>query len=74
MDAAGSYDAGWQLRGVGHRWIHGEDLYPAVRFLHAWTDISGPVNVASPDVVDTRELMRLVRQAIGARLGVPTPA
>ncbi len=55
-------------------WIHVEDLYRAVRFLHSRTDISGPVNVASPDVVDNRELMRLVRRAYGARLGIPTPA
>ncbi|WP_320537424.1 TIGR01777 family oxidoreductase [Pseudarthrobacter sp. IC2-21] len=54
-------------------WIHVEDLYRAVRFLHARTDISGPVNVASPDVVGNRELMRLVRRAYGARLGIPTP-
>jgi uncharacterized protein (TIGR01777 family) len=54
-------------------WIHVEDLYRAVRFLHARTEISGPVNVASPDVVDNRELMRMVRRAYGARLGVPTP-
>jgi uncharacterized protein len=55
-------------------WIHVEDLYRAVRFLYLRTDISGPVNVASPDVVDNRELMRLVRRAYGARLGIPTPA
>ncbi|MDE8669317.1 TIGR01777 family oxidoreductase [Pseudarthrobacter sp. H3Y2-7] len=54
-------------------WIHVEDLYRAVRFLHARTDISGPVNAASPDVVGNRELMRLVRRAYGARLGIPTP-
>ncbi len=55
-------------------WIHVEDLYRAVRFLHLRTDISGPVNVASPDVVENRELMRLVRRAYGARFGIPTPA
>lgn len=55
-------------------WVHVEDLYRTVRFLHARTDISGPVNVASPDVVDNRELMRLVRRAYGAPIGVPTPA
>lgn len=55
-------------------WIHIEDLYRAIRFLHIRTDISGPVNVASPDVVDNRELMHLVRRAYGARLGLPTPA
>lgn len=55
-------------------WVHVEDLYRTIRFLHARTDISGPVNVASPDVVDNRELMRLVRRAYGAPFGVPTPA
>lgn len=55
-------------------WIHVEDLYRAVRFLQVRTDISGPVNIASPDVVANRELMHLVRRAFGARLGLPTPA
>jgi uncharacterized protein (TIGR01777 family) len=55
-------------------WIHVEDLYRCVRFLHARTDITGPVNVASPDVVTNRELMRMVRRAYGARFGIPTPA
>jgi uncharacterized protein len=55
-------------------WIHVEDLYRCVRFLHARKDITGPVNVASPDVVDNRELMRMVRRAYRARFGIPTPA
>jgi len=55
-------------------WIHVEDLYRSIRFLHARTDISGPVNVASPDVVSNRDLMHLVRRAFGVRFGLPTPA
>ncbi|MDQ1053302.1 uncharacterized protein (TIGR01777 family) [Arthrobacter sp. SORGH_AS 212] len=55
-------------------WIHVEDLYRCMRFLHARTDITGPVNVASPDVVSNHELMRLVRRAYGKRFGVSTPA
>jgi uncharacterized protein (TIGR01777 family) len=55
-------------------WIHVEDLYRSVLFVHARKDIAGPVNVSSPDVVDNRELMRMVRRAYGARLGIPTPA
>ena len=55
-------------------WIHVEDLYRCMRFLHARTDITGPVNVASPDVVSNHELMRLVRRAYGKRFGLPTPA
>ncbi|MFP5312639.1 MAG: DUF1731 domain-containing protein, partial [Actinomycetes bacterium] len=55
-------------------WIHVADLYRSIRFLHARTDITGPVNVASPDVVSNREMMRLVRRAYRAPFGVPTPA
>ncbi|KIC69756.1 TIGR01777 family oxidoreductase [Pseudarthrobacter phenanthrenivorans] len=55
-------------------WIHVEDLYRSIRFLHARTDVTGPVNVASPDVVSNRDLMRLVRRAYGARFGLPTPS
>ncbi|WP_045729975.1 TIGR01777 family oxidoreductase [Pseudarthrobacter chlorophenolicus] len=55
-------------------WIHVEDLYRCMRFLHARTDITGPVNIASPDVVSNHELMRLVRRAYGKRFGLPTPA
>lgn len=55
-------------------WIHVEDLYRSMRFLHARMDITGPVNVASPDVVPNRDMMRLVRRAYGARIGLPTPA
>lgn len=55
-------------------WVHVEDLYRSVLFVHQRTDITGPVNVASPDAVDNRELMQLVRQAHGVPLGLPTPA
>jgi uncharacterized protein (TIGR01777 family) len=55
-------------------WVHVEDLYRSVLFVHQRTDITGPVNVASPDVVDNRELMQLVRRACGVRLGLPAPA
>jgi uncharacterized protein len=54
-------------------WIHVEDLYRAVRFLHRRTDLTGPVNVAAPEAVDNRELMRLIRRAHGAPWGMPTP-
>ncbi len=55
-------------------WVHVEDLYRSILFLHARTDITGPVNIASPDVVTNQEMMRLVRRAYGARFGLPTPA
>ncbi|MET3811314.1 TIGR01777 family oxidoreductase [Arthrobacter sp. UYEF3] len=54
-------------------WIHIEDLYRAVGFLHRRPDLTGPVNVAAPEVVQNRELMRLVRCAHGVPWGMPMP-
>lgn len=55
-------------------WIHVEDLFRAVVFIHADTGVTGPVNAASPYPVDNRELMSLVRQSMGVPFGIPTPA
>lgn len=55
-------------------WIHVEDLYRTIRFLHLRKELKGPVNVAAPAAVSNRELMRSVRRAYGMPLGLPTPA
>lgn len=55
-------------------WIHVEDLFRAVVFIHADAGLTGPVNAASPGPVDNRELMSLVRQSLGVSFGIPTPA
>ncbi|WP_426007480.1 TIGR01777 family oxidoreductase [Paenarthrobacter sp. NyZ202] len=55
-------------------WIHVEDLFHSVLFLHERPELSGPVNAASPYAVDNRELMSLVRRSLGVPFGVPTPA
>lgn len=55
-------------------WVHVADLYRAVQHIYATPGIDGPVNIASPQVVDNRELMRLVRAAYGAWAGLPSPA
>ena len=55
-------------------WIHVEDLFRAVLFVHEHGELTGPVNAASPYPVDNRELMSLVRQSLGVPFGVPTPA
>ncbi|UVJ40178.1 TIGR01777 family oxidoreductase [Arthrobacter sp. CJ23] len=54
-------------------WIHVEDLFRTVLFLHARADITGPVNAAAPFAVDNRELMDLVRRSQGVPLGLPLP-
>ncbi|MBT2584814.1 TIGR01777 family oxidoreductase [Arthrobacter sp. ISL-95] len=55
-------------------WIHEEDLFRAVLFVHEHAELTGPVNAATPYPVDNRELMSLVRQSLGVLYGVPTPA
>jgi uncharacterized protein (TIGR01777 family) len=55
-------------------WIHVEDLFRAVVFVHGQPALTGPVNAATPYAVDNRELMSLVRQSMGVPFGIPTPA
>lgn len=52
-------------------WIHLDDVVEAVRFLRDRADVSGPVNLASPNPSDNRTLMRTLRQTVGARVGLP---
>ena len=51
-------------------WIHGEDFARAVRFLIR-AELSGPVNVAAPNPLPYAEFMRALREAWGARVGLP---
>ncbi|MBF4463041.1 MULTISPECIES: epimerase [unclassified Rathayibacter] len=53
-------------------WIHVEDVYRSIRFLEE-SRLEGPVNLASPNPSDNAELSRLLRAAVGRRLGVPAP-
>ncbi|TVU62845.1 TIGR01777 family protein [Paenarthrobacter nitroguajacolicus] len=55
-------------------WIHVEDLFRVVLFVHGQLGLSGPVNAATPQPVDNRELMSLVRRSMGVPFGVPTPS
>jgi uncharacterized protein len=58
----------------GHQkfsWIHLDDVISSIRFLRDRTDLSGPVNLASPQPSDNTELMRELRHITGARIGLP---
>lgn len=55
-------------------WIHVEDLFRSVVFIHHRPGLVGPINAASPYPVDNRELMWLVRRSLGVPFGIPTPA
>jgi len=58
----------------GHQfvsWIHGDDFCRAVEWLIDRDDFSGPVNLASPNPVTQREMMRIFRRECGALFGLP---
>lgn len=55
-------------------WIHGDDFVRAVELLLERDDLEGPVNLAAPQPVPQRELMRGLRRAWGRRPGLPATA
>ena len=52
-------------------WIHDHDFARAVLFLVAREDLSGAVNVCSPNPLPQAEFMAVLRRAWGTRLGLP---
>lgn len=52
-------------------WIHDSDFVRAVELLLERDDLSGAVNLASPHPLPQRELMRVLRRAVGRRFGLP---
>ena len=53
-------------------WIHDADFCRAVDFLIAHEEMSGAVNLASPNPLPNREFLRVLRRAWGIRVGLPT--
>ena len=81
-DPGGVFDAllGLARRGLGGRagdgrqfmsWIHHEDFVAAVRWLIDRDDITGAVNVASPNPLPNETFMRTLREACGVPFGLP---
>jgi uncharacterized protein (TIGR01777 family) len=52
-------------------WIHEIDFCRSVEWLIDHDDLSGPVNVASPNPVPQREMMRIIRRECGVPFGLP---
>jgi len=52
-------------------WVHIDDVYRAIRFIQSDRTLDGPVNVSSPNPVQNRELMAILRRVVGARFGLP---
>jgi uncharacterized protein len=53
-------------------WIHEVDFIRAIAFLIATATITGPVNLASPNPLPNRDFLRILREAWGTRIGLPT--
>jgi uncharacterized protein (TIGR01777 family) len=52
-------------------WIHDVDFLRSIDYLIARDEVDGPVNLASPNPLPNREFMKVLRQAWGARIGLP---
>jgi uncharacterized protein (TIGR01777 family) len=52
-------------------WIHDADFLRSIDHLIARDEMDGPVNIASPNPLPNREFMKALRQAWGARIGLP---
>ena len=52
-------------------WIHEADFCRAVEWLIDRDDFSGPVNLASPNQIPQREMMRIIRRKLGVPFGLP---
>lgn len=81
-DEGGVFDTLLRLarRGLGGRaadghqfmsWVHEQDFVAAIDYLIAHDDLSGAVNVASPNPLPNEEFMRTLRNACGMPLGLP---
>ncbi|HEY1731217.1 MAG TPA: TIGR01777 family oxidoreductase [Terriglobales bacterium] len=55
-------------------WIHDADFLASVEYLMAHEEFDGPVKLASPNPLPNREFMRTLREAWGARIGLPASA
>jgi len=54
-------------------WIHIEDLYRILIFLLDHKELSGAVNIAAPETVTNKVLMRSLRKELHIPIGIPAP-
>jgi len=55
-------------------WIHDEDFVRSIDYLISHDEFDGAVNLAAPNPLPNREFMRAIREAWGARVGLPATA
>ncbi|MDT0121754.1 TIGR01777 family oxidoreductase [Paenibacillus sp. RRE4] len=54
-------------------WIHIEDLFRMVMFVHEHPELEGVYNASSPHPVTNSELMASLRKQMNVRIGLPSP-
>lgn len=54
-------------------WVHLDEIARVIDFVETHEELSGPINVASPYPVDNRSFMRVIRDAVGAKVHFPMP-
>jgi len=54
-------------------WIHEADFVRAIEFLVAHEELSGVVNLASPEPLPNCDFLRILREAWGTRFALPNP-
>jgi len=54
-------------------WIHIEDVYRIIQFAMAHPELEGAINCSAPNPVPNHEQMRMLRQSLGRRFGMPAP-
>lgn len=52
-------------------WIHAVDFIRAVDWLIEHEELSGAINISSPNPLPNKEFMRIFRQAWGTKIGLP---
>lgn len=55
-------------------WIHIEDLFDIVMYIHKHPHLSGIFNCSTPNPLTNRELMASLRKAYNRKLGLPAPS
>ena len=54
-------------------WIHIEDLYRIITFIQQHNELNGVINTASPNPVNNKTLMQLLRKNMKTAFGLPAP-
>lgn len=52
-------------------WVHERDFIRSIHWLIDHEDLSGPINISSPNPLPNRDFMRILRKAWGTGIGLP---